>query len=183
MVCLDLDILTFIKDNYKNYKYFIETGTYKGETILKMEDYFEKLITIEYSPELFFKNKFKYNGNKINFILGDSSQKLPLILPYINKPTIFFLDGHWSCGDTGRSNKDCPLIEEINAINQKFRNKAIIIIDDINDFGKKKKSGADWSDISEIEILKILEKRTMNYYYKGGLYYDKEKLIIHINKL
>lgn len=33
MVCLDLDILTFIKDNYKNYKYFIETGTYKGETI------------------------------------------------------------------------------------------------------------------------------------------------------
>lgn len=38
-----------------------------------MEYYFEKLITIEFSPELFFKNKFKYNGNKINFILGDSS--------------------------------------------------------------------------------------------------------------
>lgn len=42
-----------LKDNYQNYSFFIETGTYIGETIFNMEPHFNKLYTIEYSNDLF----------------------------------------------------------------------------------------------------------------------------------
>jgi len=174
-----------LKDNYQNYSFFIETGTYVGETIFNMEPYFNKLYTIEYSNDLFNSVKNKYNGNKIDFILGDSSIIFETLLPTINQNTIFFLDGHWSSGNTGRSAKDCPLIEEITHINNLFQHKAIIIIDDYRLFGLNNlnsNQNEDWSDITKDKLLNILEKRIENVYHLDSVYSNDDRLIIHINK-
>lgn len=177
---LELDLL---HEDYNNYPCFIETGTCSGDTIFAMEKYFDKLYTIEFSEKYFNSTKNKYNGDKIKFILGDSSIIFESLLPTVNNKTIFFLDGHWSGGDTGHSAKDCPLIEEITHINNLFEKEAIIIIDDFRLFGLDKSSGKlgeDWSDISKEKILNILENRINKVYHLDSDCAKDDRLIIHI---
>lgn len=178
--------LKLLKNDFTNYPCFIETGTLNGDTILVMESYFDKLYTIEFSEKYYNNTKNKYNGNKIKFILGDSSIIFEDLLPTIKDKSIFFLDGHWSSGDTGRSDKDCPLIEEITCINNLFINEAIIIIDDFRLFGLDKSSGKlneDWSEISKDKILDILKNRITDVYHIDSDCAVDDRLIIHINKI
>jgi hypothetical protein len=93
-----------------------------------LEPYFSKLYTVEVSEKYYSSTKSRYHGNKINFLLGDSSIVFESLLPTISDKCVFFLDGHWSGGDTGHSNKDCPLEEELALIYSLFTNAAIIII-------------------------------------------------------
>ena len=72
MPSVDHDFLLKLKDDYKKYNTFIETGTYKGGTILAMEQYFDNLITIEVKEELYNNLVSNYKDNKIKFINGDS---------------------------------------------------------------------------------------------------------------
>ena len=108
MPSINLHFLKQLQCDYKNYPNFIETGTYMGGTILHMEQYFSKLYTIEIKKQFYENVKNKYKGDKINFYLGDSGEVLTKILPNINGRSIFFLDGHWSAGNTGKGVKDCP---------------------------------------------------------------------------
>lgn len=73
-----------------------------GETILAMEPYFDNLYTIELSDYHYNISKSKYNGSKIKFIFGDSSVQLQSLLSLIDDKCVFFLDGHWSNGNTAR---------------------------------------------------------------------------------
>jgi hypothetical protein len=132
---IDIYFLQMLQDDYRNYSCFIETGIYNGTTTFALEPFFDKIYTIEFSETHYNNTKNKYNGNKISFLLGDSSIVLKSLLPTIKEKAIFFLDGHWSAGDTGRSDKDCPLIEEVTHIMNLFENEAIIIIDDYRLFG------------------------------------------------
>ena len=181
--------LMILENNKHNYNVFVETGTWLGQTIFEMEKHFDRLYTIEIN-ETFYKNLTnKYKNNKINFLLGASEDKLVEILPTINENVIFFLDGHWSAGDTGKGKKDVPLYEELTAINEHFRKNAIIIIDDVRLFGKgPNKSGnakdiCNWEEINEISLLKILEKRTTKHYFAPSQISDKDRLIIHISEI
>jgi hypothetical protein len=186
MPALNKDLLLSLQDDYTKYSCFIETGTFIGETIFALEPYFDKLFTIEFSEKYYNYSKNKYNGNKINFMLGDSSVVLPTILPTINEKCIFFLDGHWSGGDTGKSEKDCPLYEEIQHINNLFNNEAIIIIDDYRLFGLDSTSGKlgeDWTDINKENILNILNSRIKCVYHLDSVYAKDDRLIIHITSM
>lgn len=183
MPSLDISFLNLLQDDYKKYNCFIETGTLNGDTTFALEPYFNTLYTIEFSEKYYNDTKNKYSGNKINFILGDSSIVFESLLPNINDKCIFFLDGHWSSGDTGKSNKDCPLDEEITHINNLFTNEAIIIIDDFRLFGLDKSSGLreDWSKINKENLLTILQPRINKVYHLDSSCSKDDRLIIHIN--
>jgi hypothetical protein len=186
MPSIDKYFLNQLKCDYNNYPYFIETGTAGGGTIFAVEPYFEKLYTIEFSQKYYNYSKNKYNGNKIDFILGDSSIEFKTLLPTINEKSIFFLDGHWSGGDTGHSSKDCPLEEEITLINELFKQEAIIIIDDFRLFGLDKSSGKleeDWSNINKNSLLNILKNRINQTYHLDSEIEKDDRLIIHINSI
>jgi hypothetical protein len=82
--------LKLLQDDYRKYNCFIETGTLDGASIFAVEPFFNKLYTIEFSEKYYNNTKSKYNGNKINFRLGDSSIVFETLLPSINEKCVFF---------------------------------------------------------------------------------------------
>ena len=183
MPSLNLNFLRLLHDDFSNYPLFIETGTNQGDTIFSMEPYFKNLITIELSEKYYTNTKNRYKGSKINFILGDSAVVFEKNLGAIEEDAIFFLDGHWSSGDTAKGPKDCPLVEEITHINNLYKNKAIIIVDDFRLFEKGPDKGynEDWNNIKKDTLLEILGKRLLKVYHLDSECAKDDRLIIHIN--
>ena len=153
---------------------FIETGTYMGTTILNIKNLFKKIYTIELNQDLhdYCKKKFE-NDYNVNCLQGNSVAQLQKILDINNNDTIFFLDGHYSGGETSRGDIDVPLLQELEVINKYFKNNGIIIIDDLRLFGTN--SNEDWTKITKKNILHKLDN------VKFSLTIDKfDKFIIYI---
>ena len=113
-----------------NVQAFVETGTYKADTALWASSNFDLVYTIELSPHLHEQVSSKYqNYSNIIFLNGNSAEILPKIIAEINQPSIFWLDGHWSGRDTAGEENECPLLQEIEAINH-FGYEKFIFIDD-----------------------------------------------------
>lgn len=111
-------------------KIFVETGTYKGDTVNSCKDYFDELFSIELSHELFLYCKNKFSGfDKIHIFEGDSERVLPEIVQGINKPILFWLDAHYSGGETARGEQDSPIIKELNYILENVQSFCILIDD------------------------------------------------------
>ncbi len=186
MPSLTKEFLENLEDDYTKYMCFIETGTNAGDTIFALEPYFESLHTIELSMQYHFAAKNAYKGQKINFLLGDSAIVLEHLLPTIDTKCILFLDAHWSSGDTARSVKDCPLVEEITHIANLCKQETIIIIDDVRLFGLDKSSGKlneDWSDINKEKLLAILQPRITKVYSRDSVVAKDDRLIVHLGSL
>lgn len=129
-----------VKDYQEKYKVktLVETGTYLGAMANATKNDFSKIYTIELDKKLYgrAKNKFK-KFKHINVLLGDSAKILPIIIKTIKKPILFWLDAHFSKGITARSDKETPIIEELNCILNHPIKKHVILIDDANGFKGK----------------------------------------------
>ena len=180
MPSIGKDFLLRLQDDYKNYNTFIETGTHTGNTIFSMEPHFEKLYTIELSKKYYVNTSEQYSGNKIIFFHGDSTEFLNVLCPEIKENAIFFLDAHFSNGDTAQGKLDCPLLSEIQAINDFFKEYAIIIIDDFRLFGTH--LNENWSDIYKSSIENILGKRIYKSYHLPSELSPIDRWVIHICK-
>lgn len=185
MPSIDLPFLEQLRDDYRNYPCFIETGTHCGDTVLAVEPYFRQLYTVEISETYFALARDRATAagsTNIRFLLGDSTVVFRHMLPSITEKTIFFLDGHWSSGDTGRGDKDVPLLEEIALIHDLFVHDAILIIDDFRLFGKGPDAGVneDWTDIGRERILELLGTRVKDMYHLGSEHHAEDRFIVHI---
>ena len=108
---------------------FVEGGTYKGGTAKSMGKKFRKIFTIEKSDIMFeiAKENLK-DTNNITLLKGDTREHLDSIIAN-NENILFWLDAHWSGGDTYGEEDECPLIEELNII-FKYNKNYVILIDD-----------------------------------------------------
>lgn len=115
---------------------FIETGTYMGDTLWVMRNTCQKLISIEVQPQLakIARSRFQ-NIHQVEIIIGDSAVELKRVVAEVQAPCLFWLDGHYSAGMTGRGSKDCPIYEELTAIAEEIRYPFSILIDDARCFG------------------------------------------------
>lgn len=194
MPSLNSHILLQLKDDFKKYKTFVETGTYMGGTVINMDPFFEKIYTVEITPKYHHFAKENYSkyvweaekhgiktDNQVQFLLGDSDEVFRQLLPTLNGPAIFFLDGHWSCEDTGHGKKHVPLLEELTHINSLFKGKAILIIDDFRLF--ETDTDVDWKDINKTAVLNILKDRITEVYHLDSVCAKNDRLIVHIKPL
>lgn len=114
----------------------VETGTFRGDMLAALSGDFDKLYSIELSPELWQRARERFAAcPHIELIQGDSGIEIKTLLPKLDRPALFWLDGHYSAGDTARGSKDTPVLEELGAILEVRAPQHIIVIDDARCFG------------------------------------------------
>ena len=90
----------------------VETGTYYGDSAIKLSRIFERVETIELSRRLALRSWLRLlRYRNVHLRLGDSSK----LLKPSSEPTLYWLDSHWSGGNTAGADRPCPLLPEIQA--------------------------------------------------------------------
>jgi hypothetical protein len=175
------EIFLMINKSKNDFDLFLETGTLIGDTINNIKSEFQQLVSIEIVENLYKVSKERFiNENKIEIIWGDSVVEMPKLINRFNKRIIFFLDGHYSAGTTGKGDKDVPLIEELIIIEEKYINDGLIIIDDADLF-EFVDFQVSWTGINEKNILDVLKNRIISYFYMPDVRSNKKRLIIKLD--
>ncbi len=119
---------------------WIETGTFHGETSEMLSKIALRVFTIEPEPKLFARAKEKFSANPSITVINQISEiALPNLLPQIDGNVCFWLDGHYSAGETFAGPNDTPLVHELGEIEKHLArfSKVLIAIDDIRLCGKR----------------------------------------------
>lgn len=119
--------------HFKPFENFIETGTYLGGTTFWAAKHFPKVYTIEIDEQLSKAAASQSDcPENIEFLVGDSKTVLPSLLQgSVAGSCLFWLDGHWCSGGGGKE-QECPLLDELEAIQSK--QDSLILIDDARCF-------------------------------------------------
>lgn len=128
-------------NNQKNFEKYpnpiwVETGSWHGDGIQQAIDAgFKELYSIELSHDLYLRCVDRFRDVPfVHLIEGDSSLVLDDLLSKLDKQITFWLDGHFSGGDTVLGKYKSPLMQELDAIaNHKIKTHTIII-DDLRDW-------------------------------------------------
>ncbi len=118
-------------------KVFVETGTFRGDMVDAMKSDFDRLYSIELSRELFERARHRFRSyDNVKLIHGDSGVQIARVLTEIDEPTLFWLDGHYSAGETARGEQDTPIMQELQHIFDAPDYGHVVIIDDARCFGE-----------------------------------------------
>jgi len=115
---------------------FIETGTFRGDTLSWVaNDPKIACQSIEVNDELYQSAVKRFrNEPNISLFKGDSGVLLPKLIQKLERPALFWLDGHYSGTGTGRSEIDTPISSELKSIFNHPIRSHVILIDDAHDF-------------------------------------------------
>lgn len=145
-----------IKETAAKYvlRYFVETGTCNGDTLLALHDRFMHSWSIELDDKQFeFVTKKLKHIPGLTLLHGDSGTLLEEILPEITKPALFWLDAHdeWYKG---------PIVQELEAI---FRSgvRGVILIDDMDYITDTLPENKNWTRSKEYGIVRLVHVETI----------------------
>ena len=113
------ELALWIRDTF-GIRTFVETGTNAADTAVWAAKEFDKVITIEGYEPLYTKAVAAYAAahKNIEFILGDSREHIARLLrESLQTPAIFWLDAHWCGVETFGAAAECPVMEELKAVN------------------------------------------------------------------
>lgn len=131
----------------------IETGTYLGDMVEAQRKNFSRIYSVELSHELWKKAVIRFSSfPHISILQGDSGKVLKDIMPKLNKPALFWLDGHYSEGITAKGDKETPVLEELETIFSSHFSH-IVLIDDAWCFNGK----GDYPSVDQLKNM-ILQK-------------------------
>ena len=152
-----------IKEIARKYslKIFVETGTYMGTMVESLQDEFDSIISIELSEKLAARAKMKFKSiSHIVIIQGDSGEKVSEFLAKLKKPTLFWLDGHYSGGVTAKAEIETPILKEVENILNDTEKRHAVLIDDARLFNGTR----DYP--THEELKQFVSKFTENYSYE-----------------
>jgi hypothetical protein len=108
----------------------IETGTYHGATVAACRRHFKRIYTIELDQALYAAAKARFGDDStVTVIHGDSYTELNRLASDVEGPALFWLDAHYSAGETAKGLHDPPLPWELRAIVSRGE-RDVILIDD-----------------------------------------------------
>ncbi len=114
---------------------FIETGTFEGEMVDAVQSLFSRVYSIELADRFFNEARWFFRSlPHVTIVQGDSGSRLAEILAGVNEPALFWLDGHYSGGDTGHGAESTPVMAELDAIFGHPLKSHVILIDDARCF-------------------------------------------------
>lgn len=145
---------------------FVETGTLMGRTAEWASVHFEQVYTMEIAYNLFAlaKSVLKSFSN-VQLIYGDSQAILKDLVPMLSKPTLFWLDAHWS-RDLGYPKFDaaiCPVLEEIATLSTAIPDH-VVLVDDLRLFGNE----PGWPN--KMDVKDALEKVGKKVTYSADVF-------------
>jgi hypothetical protein len=134
-------------------RYFVETGSFCGDGIQNALDAnFASITSIELA-EHYYKcccQRFA-NDHRVSLVLGNSSFILWDLIKNFDAPITFWLDGHYSGGDTVKGVSNTPILTELSIIARHPIKTHAILIDDIRCFGTD-----IFDDIELDHIIKLI---------------------------
>ena len=160
---------------------FVETGTYLGQTTNIAKNMFERVHTIEIAEHYYRDAKSLFFETNVTCHLGDSSVLLEDICKTLDKPTCFWLDGHWSQGNTGKGIKNVPLYEELELIMKYCSQKCVILIDDCRLFETSTIHDDGWKGINKNSILDIVKSRLDSYSFFPSYLDPNDRMVINLH--
>ncbi|MEN9919974.1 MAG: hypothetical protein RL662_2410 [Bacteroidota bacterium] len=120
--------------NLYNTHTLVESGTYMGDMVWAQRNNFKKIYSIELSKDFVIQARKRFkNTPHIEIIQGDSGKIMATLIKELPERTLFWLDGHYSAGETARGDKDCPIWEELKAI-LSSNTDHVLLIDDARCF-------------------------------------------------
>jgi hypothetical protein len=113
----------------------VETGTYCGDMVNATKNIFGKIFSVELDKTFYEQAKKKFaKFAHISIIQGDSSEVLPYILAEVTQPCLFWLDAHYSGGNTAKGDIETPIMRELRLIFDRAHGEQVILIDDARAF-------------------------------------------------
>ncbi|MEG4213947.1 FkbM family methyltransferase [Microcoleus sp. Pol14C6] len=160
----DCKQLMLVLKNEYNLPTFVETGTWKGGTSVWAAQHFQQVFTIEFAKHIYESTSSTYSHIKnIEFLWGHTKEQLKFVVPQLNEPALFWLDAHWMGGGTAGEDDECPLLEELEIINNS-ECEHFILIDDARLFLSPPPSPhriEQWPSLNE--IIATLSAKTSRY--------------------
>ena len=146
----------------------VETGTFHGDTLWALRDRFRNLISIEIDEELHRKATKRLAGyQNIKLVRGDSAKAIAAVLAELRGPALFFLDGHYSGGVTGKGEEVSPVIKELRHIFKHPDTNHVILIDDARLFGKK--AGEGYPELEEVRDFMLKSRPKWTFEVKDDI--------------
>ena len=143
---------------------WVETGTYLGSTTSYLSGLFPHVYTVEPEPKLYAAACKRFKGKNVTLFNDVSENIFPSLLPKLSGNVNFWLDGHYSAGITFKGKKDCPVEDELIAIEKNIDNfdHITILIDDVRCFLPNNSSYTDYPSIDYL----VDWARRMNFHWR-----------------
>jgi hypothetical protein len=121
---------------------WLETGTYRGETTAYLSGIATMVHSLEPKKDLFERAQLRFiDTDNVKVHLGSSEEKFPELIQNLCENQVkdisFWLDGHFSAGETYMGEEETPILFELDSISKKFEmfEKLSIFVDDVRLFG------------------------------------------------
>lgn len=161
--------------------FFIETGTFLGDTLMAVSPCFKQNWSVEAQSDFFEAVSFRFSSGvreNVELLKGESPDVLQTVFskldqrPEKNKKSIIFLDAHFSGTIDGElSSKHvthnskkygkCPLVNELDTISKHSTKDHLILIDDMRNLNPKTDAKDEWP--TSLEIFTALKNINPDY--------------------
>jgi len=144
---------------------FVETGTCQGDMVEAVRNDFARVTSIELDDNLYLKAKQRFeNCKNVEILHGDSGVVLRQVVPLINAPALFWLDGHYSGEGTAKGDTETPIMAELETICSSGL-RHVVLIDDARLFT----GNGDYPSISELEKYVRDRKKSIIFEINDGI--------------
>ena len=152
---------TYVKDlvlmKWGGLATWVETGTNVGKTTELLANFGKEVFSIEPSKELFELAGLRLKErNNVTLVLGTSEESLgPILQELVDKghaDLSFWLDGHYSEGNTFRGENETSVIQELKEISKiaSRLNSVSVMIDDVRCFRPVLPIWANYPDLNHL---------------------------------